>query len=424
MRIFSYIKDNESFPKLALTSRQFNVLAREEQTRNKYWQKAEDVQPRIASWRTSPRRHLLKDLNIRLADHSDDLATQNIAALDIFSNLSALTIQNGRITPTVRAALMGLTSLRLMWCLLYIVERAAPPPATPFTVMSVMLHEAEIADRSCLDDLAIRAFRARGLALVPMHLLHGLQSLSISSDRSVARVIPQAHALLPDAYNLVHLNAVGPPSAYNPEPRAAPAALVLPALTTFVGPRCLAGELVRGAGHLAALTVTNDVTAPQAFDVLSALTPHAMRSIEMPLTRWADEVLCEIAHRLTACKHVRLVYHYLGPSDGFLFDAGHHLEPMPVLNTLLLHARPVGAFEKALSYYGYSAGGYIQAKQKWEADGAAGMRAVPLPPSEAQMWEYLAMWTRYNPRLEVISVGVRERLWTRAFRDRVWSLGV
>ncbi|KAJ7689815.1 hypothetical protein B0H17DRAFT_1134752 [Mycena rosella] len=430
MRIFSYIKDNESFSELALTSRQFNVLGREEQTRNKYWQKAEDVQPRIARWRTSPQWHLLKDLNIHLADYSDDMATQNIAALDIFSNLSALTIRNGRITPIVHAALMGLMSLmslRLMWCLLCVVDRAAPAPPTPFTVTSPVLHAVHVMDRSGerLDDLTIGALCVRGLVLIPVHLLHGLQSLSISSDQSASRVIRQGHALLPDAHNLVHLSAVAPPSAYNPEPRPASAALVLSALTSFVGPRCLAGELMHGAGHLAALTGTNEITTLQALDILAALTPHAMRSIEMTLTRWADEVLYEIVHRFAACKRVRLIYRYLGPSDVFLFHAGHHLERMPVLNMLLLHARPEDTFERVPhpSYYGYSVGEYFQAKQKWEADGAAGMRAVPPPPNEVQMWEYLAVWTRYNPRLEVISVGAGERLWTRAFRGRVWSLG-
>ncbi|KAJ7689794.1 hypothetical protein B0H17DRAFT_602103 [Mycena rosella] len=438
MRIFSYIKDNESFPKLALTSRQFNALALEEQTRNKYWKEAEDVQPCLARWRTNPRRRLVKDLNIQLADYLDHmgqenigaehLAQQNIAALDIFSNLSALTIRNGFITPAMHAALMSLTSLtslRLQWCLLYVVDRAVPPPPTPFTVTSLVLHGAQIVDRSGERfDLAIETLRARGLSLVPVHLLHGLQSISISSDQSAARVIRQAHALLPDAHNLVHLSAVGPRSAYNPESRPAPAALVLPALTTFIGPHYLAGELVGDAAHLAALTVTDEITAAQALDILAALTPHAVHSIEMTLTRWADEVQCEIAHRFAACKRVRLVYRYLGPSDAFLFNAGHHLTRMPALNTLLLHARPEDALGTAPSpsHYGFGAGGYFQAVRKWEEDSAAGLHVVPPPPGGAQMREYLAVWTWYSPLLEVVSVGVGERLWKHAFRGRVWSL--
>jgi hypothetical protein len=89
---------------------------------------------------------------------------------------------------------------------------------------------------------------------------------------------------------------------------------------------------------------------------------------------------------------------------------------MTALETLLFHARPEDAEERAPRihhFYGeYS--DYFDAAEKWAKDGKAGLRDVPPPPTDQESRENLAIWTQYNPHLEVVSLG--DRLWTRAFR--------
>jgi hypothetical protein len=72
LRMFSFVRDNETFNEILLTTHQFHALGNEELTRNKYWKKAEDVLPRLEFWRTNPRRHRIQELNFRLGQHHGD----------------------------------------------------------------------------------------------------------------------------------------------------------------------------------------------------------------------------------------------------------------------------------------------------------------------------------------------------------------
>ncbi|KAJ7082129.1 hypothetical protein C8R44DRAFT_894871 [Mycena epipterygia] len=429
MRIFTFVKDNDTFKEIVLTSRQFNALGKEERTRNKYWKNAEDVEPRLLQWATKPRRRLVKDLNIRLKDYDHNFVAQRniFASLHIFQNLSSLTIRNGSITSHIHTSLTHLPSLRrlkLQWCAIYTMDRAAAAPATPYTVTNLLLHEVRIiepgGDRV---DLDIEALRTRNLTVMPLPLLHGLQSLSISSDKSAARVLRQAHALLPDTPHIVHLSVVGPPSAYTPEATVA-VAPVLTTLTTFCGPRCIAVWVLPPAVSITEIILTDEIAAPDALRVVVAVHPGALCSVEMTLKHWNAEVLYEIAHRFAKCKRIKIIYRYWGPSDDFLFDFGvHHLPRMPLLDTLLIHARPQDAVEKAPSYQyypNYEFTDCFEDVKKWEEEGARGERDVPPPLSEHAIKKYFAIWTRYNAQLEVVSLG--ERLWTRAFRGTVWDI--
>jgi hypothetical protein len=72
MRIFSFVKDTETFYDIIRASRAFYAIGSEEKVRSMYWKKAEDVEPRLASWKENPRRRLVKELNIRLPFFEDD----------------------------------------------------------------------------------------------------------------------------------------------------------------------------------------------------------------------------------------------------------------------------------------------------------------------------------------------------------------
>ncbi|KAJ7720080.1 hypothetical protein DFH07DRAFT_309217 [Mycena maculata] len=431
LRILSFVKDDETFKDIVLSSRQFHVLGKEELTRDMDWKKAEDVEPRLAEWRENPRRHRVKALNLRLFNYDHDFLVQRniFASLDIFSNLSCLTIRNGRITSHIHTTvtqLQNLRQLRLMWCGIYAFERTNAPPATPFTVTSLVLHEVGSFDRAGqhLESLGPDALRARNLTLMPLALLSGLRSLTVSSEKSSWRVMQQAYCLLPDTRNLVDLKVTGPPSVEDPGPKPLPV-LVVPLLTTFSGPHYIAASLMRSATQIAKVILTDDISAQQALQVIENLHPVGVRNIELTLEHWDADVLHEIAHRFTQCTRIKLVHRYWGPSDDFLFNFGVHHLPRTQIDTLLIHARPEDAVRQPPSlhtrFFADGFGHYSAKIRKWEADGAAGLRHVPPLPSEEDVREYFAVWVRYNPRLEVVSIG--NRLWTRDVRGTVWTAG-
>ncbi|KAJ7727515.1 hypothetical protein DFH07DRAFT_230473 [Mycena maculata] len=315
--------------------------------------------------------------------------------------------------------LQHLRQLRLMWCGIYAFERTgAPPDAMPFTVTSLVLHEVRSLDRAG-QDLDTEAFRARNLALMPLALLSGLQSLCVSSEKFSSRVMQQAHCLLPDTRNLVDLKVTGPPSVDDPGREPLPV-LVVPLLTSFSGPHYIAASLMRSATQIAEVILTDEISAQQALQVIENLHPAAVRNIELTLEHWSAEVLHEIAHRFTRCKRIKLVHRYWGPSDDFLFHFGVHHLPRTQIDTFIIHARPEAAVRKPPT----PGGGFrhfLAQIRKWKADGAAGLRHVPPPASEEDLRGYFAVWARYNPLLEVVSIG--NRLWTRDVRGMVWTAG-
>ncbi|KAJ7486946.1 hypothetical protein FB451DRAFT_1535236 [Mycena latifolia] len=435
MRVFSFAKDRETLKALDMTSYQFHALAREELNRNMTWD-TNDVEARLADWRIHPRRRRIEELDMGLVAYSDQAALNSIVTLQSFPNLGALTLRGGRVTPQIHAALAQLPKLRrlrLQNCALQTVPRATPPPTAPYALRDLVLHDVLITDtaQQPLDYLDGVTLRAHGVALLPFVLLNTIEALTISSDTSAALVVRQAHALLPHARSIQRLDVLSPP-AHNthdaPQIRSAfvyalPAPL--PALTSFRGPRCLAAWLLPRAAHIAKVALTDELTTPLALDLLAALHPGTVCDIELVLTFWDAEVLCEIAHRFLACRRIKIVHRYSGPSDEFLCNVGsRHLTRMPALHTLLIHARPEDAVDKTpqREHYGISLKcdeAYLEEWRKWKADGAAGLRTVAPPPDEAKSREHFAVWRKWTPSLEVVDVG--ERRWTREWRGTKWT---
>ncbi|KAJ7453322.1 hypothetical protein B0H11DRAFT_2201038 [Mycena galericulata] len=440
MRMLSFVKDNNSFKDIVKVSRQFYALGTEERARNMYWKYAKDVEPRLVQWAQNPRRHHTKELNISLLSYDQNFILQQkiFASLHIFPNLTSLTIRGGRITGHIHTAvthLPNLRRLRLQWCGIYAVERTAAPPAHPFTVTSLVLHEVHVFDRTGeeLDILDAAALQQRNLSLMPLALLNGLTALEISSDRSSARVLRQAYCFLRDTPLLAELRIEGPPpssSLYEDDPLGLgpgpspspplPPALALPLVHTFRGPHCIAASLMASAAHIAEVVLTDEMTPAQALIIVNSLHPGAVRNVELTLERWDEEVACEIGSRFVQCKRIQIVHRYGGPSEEWLFNFGIRRLP-PTLNTLLIHARPQNAVRKEPRPHFSGHSDYFAEKKKWDDEGAAGLRDVPPPPGEEDVREAFAVWKRYMPYLEVVAVG--GRLWTKDFGGSVWQAG-
>ncbi|KAJ7123954.1 hypothetical protein C8R43DRAFT_1111792 [Mycena crocata] len=402
MRMASFVKDDETLHNLGLATHQLNAIVSEELTRNKYWKKAEDVEPRLALWADNPRRHRVKELNFKLVQYDHNFVNQRriFTSLHIFPNLSSLTIRNGRITAHIHTVVThhpNLRRLRLQWCSIYAVGRSTAPPSTPFTVKSLLLHEVRFVESTGnhgidIQDLDPSTLAARNLSLMPLQLLAGLESLSISSDR-YANVVRQAYAILPSTPNLLHLSVTVLPAPLGSASAPLPA-LAVSALTTFRGPHAVALGVVASAVRITEVVLTDELNTVQALDVIKKLHPAAVRNVELTLTQWDAEVLYEIAHRFLACKRVRIVHRYQAPSDDFLRDVGVHYFPcMSALDTLIIHARPDDAVHKApnLDHYSrHSMVDYVEAEKEWEEDGRAGLHDVPRPLSKQvrSWWQF------------------------------------
>ncbi|KAJ7436481.1 hypothetical protein B0H11DRAFT_2110319 [Mycena galericulata] len=445
LRMLSFVKDNDSFKDIVKVSRQFYALGTEERARNMYWTYAEDVEPRLVQWAQNSRRHRTKELNISLKlsyDYNFILQQKIFASLHIFPNLTSLTIRGGRITGHIHTAVTHLPSLRrlrLQWCAIYAVDRTAAPPAQPFTVTSLVLHDIHVFDRTGeeLDILDAAALQQRNLSLMPLALLNGLTALEIFSDLSSARVLRQAYCFLRDTPLLAELRVEGPPpssSPYEDDPLGLgpgpspspspplPPALALPLVHTFRGPHCIAASLMASAAHIAEVVLTDEMTPSQALIIVKSLHPGAVRNVELTLERWDEEVACEIGSRFVQCKRIKIVHRYGGPSEEWLFDFGIRRLP-PTLNTLLIHARPQNAVrqEPRPHFFDDSDDDSDYFAEEWDDEGAAGLRDVPPPPGEEDVREAFAVWKRYMPYLEVVAVG--GHLWTKDFGGSVWQAG-
>ncbi|KAJ7224931.1 hypothetical protein B0H12DRAFT_1240776 [Mycena haematopus] len=427
LRIFSFVRDDETFNNILPVSPLFHVLGNDELTRNQYWERAEDVQPRFDHWTTNPRRHRVQELNFEL---SNDLIEQNniFSSLSIFPNLTSLTIRNGTVSAhmshiyTALTSLQNLRRLRLEQCKFLPITRAVPPTITAlFTVKHLILHNIHFLIDFDFNS-PIDAQLAKPVECpLPLTLLGGLEELSISSDDSGTRAMGQATLLIPHTPRLIRLSVTGPFSTKEEdEHEEVHPPIQLPLLTGFRGPYRVALSLIRSAVNMEDVTVTDELTSEQALAVLAGLHPHAVRSIELKLTRWADDVLYEIAHRFASCKRIKIVYCYGGPTQEFLFVLGvHHLSRMPALDTLLIHARPEDAMDREPRYSELFRA-FFAAHAKWVADGVAGKRITqPFPTNEVTK-ELLAVWRRYVPLLKLIKFG--KCRWTRESRGGAWKV--
>ncbi|KAJ7728460.1 hypothetical protein B0H16DRAFT_1894080 [Mycena metata] len=362
-------------------------------------------------------RHRVQELNIRL--HKDSDATQRhiFSGLSVFTNLSSFTIRNGHITRELHTATINMPSLRrlrLQWCSLFAVSRSLPP-VVPFTITDLLLHEVLILDKEgeALDTRKLWILHRLNLSIVPPAHLGRLRALTISSEKSATEVASQAYALLPYTPLLESLNVLGPPLVYRSGPADSLLALNLPLLQLFKGPAQIASAMAKSAVYIAECTVTDEIGTLEALRVVGRLHEQTLRSIELTLTRWDDDVLCEIAHRLSQCKRIKIVHRYSAPGEEFLFNLGpQYLDRMPRLETLLIQARPEDAVEPQNPHHFGDSWDVLKASKKWRED--AWLRDVPQAPTVAATREWLAVWKKYTPLLELMDLGGRR--WTREFQ--------
>ncbi|KAJ7208703.1 hypothetical protein B0H12DRAFT_1242973 [Mycena haematopus] len=186
LRIFTFVRDDETFNDICRASQLFHALGNDELTRNQYWERAEDVQSRLDYWTTDPRRRRVQELNFTLSN--DFIQHKIFSSLNIFPNLTSLTIRNDTVGAhmshiyTALTSLQNLRRLRLEQCKFLPITRAAPPTITLFPVKHLILHDIRF-----LIDFNLNTPIATLLAQpvecpLPLALLGGLEELSISPD--------------------------------------------------------------------------------------------------------------------------------------------------------------------------------------------------------------------------------------------------
>ncbi|KAJ7026654.1 hypothetical protein C8F04DRAFT_1238523 [Mycena alexandri] len=220
------------------------------------------------------------------------------------------------------------------------------------------------------------ALHRHNLTIVPLALLGGLKALTISSEHQPPR---------------------SPPSAYRNGHVDSFFALNAPLLEVFRDPASTASAVANSAAHIVECTLTDEISSPTALRVLAHL--HARSLTALP----SASALHKIVHR------------YSAPGEEFLFNLGPQpLDHMPRLDTPLIQARPGDAVWQAPTPSHFRD---PWRPRKWDED--AWQRSVPPPPTVAATREWLAVWKKYTPLLELVDLGGRR--WTREFHASEWA---
>ncbi|KAJ7830762.1 hypothetical protein B0H13DRAFT_1915781 [Mycena leptocephala] len=174
------------------------------------WNRADEVECLLLNWQDNDDRHRVKELSLRLKGYDHHFLTQRniFSMLDIFSNLTVLTIANGRVTDHIHTSvtrLPHLRELRLIACGIYAFSRSDQPEGSrPFMVKVLVLIEVEIfhRDRYSMDEMSTSAMHEAQLTIFPPPLLAGLISVEFHPTKSY---IQPLYWLLPDTPGLEHI---------------------------------------------------------------------------------------------------------------------------------------------------------------------------------------------------------------------------
>ncbi|KAJ6600494.1 hypothetical protein DFH09DRAFT_595991 [Mycena vulgaris] len=449
LRIFSHIVDAKSLKAVVLTSRRFHNLGTEELLRTIVWKTREQTEQNLEYWknhahqsyiptaltinlnnrwktRILPSGHLVEADDWEAEEEDADPYPDALRHASLFRNLGSLSLSNGRIPDTFYYALVSLpqlTHLALVGC--------AIPDAPPhFPLSFPSFADATIAPAGVtVTDLSIRSVYRDGLTTlftflprlralttddtvsIPGHVLQQLRSLNLPAFDTMGAMHLQH---MP---NLLHLSVAG---TVGREVPALTATLSL--LESFSGPAMHIAGVLNGSPNLVTLRATTSVSKPRdAIVIIEKASSLALRTIELQLLEWNDEVLCAITHRLPACREIKLVFCFSQPSDDWLFNFGiQYLSRLPHLHTLELQAIPPARYHGRDddSDSDDSTGLYPTASRR-DFPEETPMAAVP--PEEEACAEYLAVWTRYNKALRKVRFG-DERVWTRQYVGGPWRV--
>ncbi|KAJ7652393.1 hypothetical protein DFH06DRAFT_1331031 [Mycena polygramma] len=479
LHIFSHVVDANSLKAVVLTSQRFHNLGLQELLRTLVWNTTEKAQASIDFWERNDNNRrriptaLSLNLNGRMGLYENESHPTILQHASLFRNLSSLSLSNSGLAVTFYQVLLNLpnlTHLNLVSC-----RVANAPPHFPYSFPSLSADPEVSVTHLTLSHVSTYHYippvdededhpnvpdnhyvPLNGILPLFIHLPR-LNSLTFNSSIRLPIFLPQItslaipamhleHAIdllshrLPAMPNIQHLRIGALPERPQPrtppreDPQAPPPPMLsfgvhLPELESFVGPVNIARSLVPLAPLLSALTV--NVFFAKTADALAMIEcakGSQLRSIELRVSEWDDELLLAITHSLRGCEEVNVVWRFGQPSDEFLFNLGiMHLSLLPQLRTLHLHAVPPLPLAPEPSYmyrqYHRHIGlGDLDSDSEDENATRAPQPVRAEAPSEDSCMEYLAVWTRYNPALRRVKF-VDGREWTRAAVGRRWEPG-
>jgi hypothetical protein len=219
--------------------------------------------------------------------------------LDMFTNLTTITLSNGRVSDDIHNSitrLLHLRELRFIECFISSVDRSWHPEGDrPFTVKALVLVNVEF------HPFDYHSTSASHLAVFPLTLLAGLISVEYSS----LYISPSFPRLLADTPHLEHLTMHWGPqwalTTTRPE-------LPLPSLLSFRGPAHFAAGAIPSASRITELCVSNPLMREEALNILDTVHPHEIRNLELTLIEWEPEILEAISLKFIQCKRLKLTY--------------------------------------------------------------------------------------------------------------------
>ncbi|KAJ7269481.1 hypothetical protein C8J57DRAFT_1508635 [Mycena rebaudengoi] len=125
------------------------------------WERAKEVLGLLLSLQNDDSRHRVKELAFTLQTYNDRFLTQRsiFAMLNIFTNLTSLTLLNSHITSHIHTSVTRLPHLRelhLIACGIYMFSHSDHPEGNqPFSVKVLRLADIQIFRHNshCIDDL-------------------------------------------------------------------------------------------------------------------------------------------------------------------------------------------------------------------------------------------------------------------------------
>ncbi|KAJ6631890.1 hypothetical protein B0H10DRAFT_1495 [Mycena sp. CBHHK59/15] len=453
MRVFANIVDAASLKNVMLTSRRFHNLAVEEMLRTIVWnlKMSNKSEGNLEFMEDHEAQRLVpRTLEVYFSQHRAPGFSQLriVHHVSWFSNLNHLSLFNGAVPSTFYHVLVSLQNLRhltLDHCHVpypppfyplsfpSFSDAALDNPGIPLTHLDILVTRFYNIYEAMAGPVLFNTTPAPGLLNIlphlralktdymelPVHLLEQLTSLSLYPSGSVAETLSELALFLPHTLNLLHL-CVDPPQSQYTREAIPPIVVSLPSLRTFSGPCFIADSILDGAPDVADVAINTVIgKVGEALDIIEKLNPLTMRSIDLMLQEWDDEVLLAITQRLTGCDSVKVTYRYSDPADDFLFHLGiQYLPRIDELHTLQVHSVPDEKPPQNRYGYGY---GHDFAEELRLAREEEAKRVIPVPPSDESCFEYLSVWTRYNKQLRSVRFCER-RLWVRAFVGGRWSL--
>ncbi|KAJ7486887.1 hypothetical protein FB451DRAFT_1391757 [Mycena latifolia] len=430
LRIFALVDHAKSLGSVVLACRKFHFLGSEALVRHVTWRSSTVAINHLEFWERNPSKAHLS-----------------------FSKLNHLTLLWGALPDILYHTLQhlpSLTHLTLESCSVppppaffpFSFPSTVPPPPIQVTTLTVSKLKPTFIGTIMLDAVTIplayylpklQAFVTDTIGIqIPTSPSARLSSLTLTLPNVTGDIQPRLDILLHRMPALSHLHiSIAHTNLHTPYGAVTTVSQgpspTLPLLRVLSAPWPAVGHLVPGAPALTHLRVLSPIGKPgDAIWLLERLRGAPVRSAALRLHTWDDEVLLAAARCLPGCAALAVAYQHCAPAPRFLFDLGiHHLPLLTALHTLRLFALPRLPAAPPRFVWDAPAGsaqivdiGPWALEEEREAEKRREGEEV-----EAGMSEYVHAWTRYNPALRRVQLGVEPgRAWVRRQGGAGWDV--